>query len=166
MWVSAICTSDRGDFWAQPVEIPVFASPPGYMLTSSSFPLLKWGIFSKFLYDFRWFSCSSLELQPVISQTQSVTNCRFSPIIDLHRLSTNLKLPFSPPLSSVLTESPKTKELNSKSQLVSIHVPNLVEATMKTLKDQVGPKLVSGVFGLHWQFLLKGTEVVIGLDLI
>ena len=30
-------TSDRGDFWAYPVEILVFASPTGYMLTSSGF---------------------------------------------------------------------------------------------------------------------------------
>ena len=41
--------SDQGDFWAQSVEILVFASPTGYMLTSSGFPLLNWGIFYKFL---------------------------------------------------------------------------------------------------------------------
>ena len=41
--------SDRGDFWAQSVEILVFASPIGYMLTSSGFPLLNLGIFYKFL---------------------------------------------------------------------------------------------------------------------
>jgi hypothetical protein len=29
--------SDRGDFWAYSVEILVFASPTGYMLTSSGF---------------------------------------------------------------------------------------------------------------------------------
>ena len=34
---AVIPPSDRGDFWAQPVEIPVFASPAGYMLTSSVF---------------------------------------------------------------------------------------------------------------------------------
>ena len=36
-------TSDRGDFWAQPVEILVFPSPTGYMLTSYSFPFIKLG---------------------------------------------------------------------------------------------------------------------------
>ena len=33
-------SSDQGDFWAQPVEILVYPSPTGYMLTSSGFPLL------------------------------------------------------------------------------------------------------------------------------
>ena len=33
------------DFWALSVEILVFTSPTGYMLTSSSFLLLNWGIF-------------------------------------------------------------------------------------------------------------------------
>ena len=42
-------TSDREDFWAQAVEILVFASPTGSMLTSSGFPSLNWGIFYKFL---------------------------------------------------------------------------------------------------------------------
>ena len=37
--------NDQGDCWAQPVEILVFASQAGYMLTSSGFPLLNWGIF-------------------------------------------------------------------------------------------------------------------------
>jgi hypothetical protein len=64
-------TSDRGDFWAQLVEILVFASPTGYMLTSSGFPVLNLGIFYKFLYNDLQFSCS-LELQLVISQTQPV----------------------------------------------------------------------------------------------
>ena len=41
--------SVRGDFWALSVDILVFASPTGYMLTSSGFPLLNWGIFYKFL---------------------------------------------------------------------------------------------------------------------
>ena len=41
---------DRGDFWAQPpVEILVFASPTGHMLTSSAFPSLNWDMFYKFL---------------------------------------------------------------------------------------------------------------------
>ena len=36
--------SDTGHFWARSVEILVFASPTGYMLTSSGgFPLLNWG---------------------------------------------------------------------------------------------------------------------------
>ena len=35
---------DREDFWASPVKILVFASPTGDMLTSSSSPLLNWGI--------------------------------------------------------------------------------------------------------------------------
>ena len=42
---------DRGDFWAQPVEILVFASPAGYKLTSSRFPLLNLGIFYKFILN-------------------------------------------------------------------------------------------------------------------
>ena len=40
-----IYNSDRGDFLAYPVEILVFASPTGYMFTSSGFPLINWGIF-------------------------------------------------------------------------------------------------------------------------
>ena len=35
--------SDPGDFWAQPVEILVFASPTGSMWTSSGFPSSHWG---------------------------------------------------------------------------------------------------------------------------
>ena len=51
--LATIRLSGRGDFWAsQPVEIQVFASPTGYMLTSSGFPVLKWGIFYKFLWFF------------------------------------------------------------------------------------------------------------------
>ena len=42
-------SSDRGDFWAWPVEILVFASPIGYMSTSSGLPSLNWGIFNRFL---------------------------------------------------------------------------------------------------------------------
>ena len=42
-------SSDRGDFWALLVQILVFASPTGYMLTYSGSPLLNWGIFYKFL---------------------------------------------------------------------------------------------------------------------
>ena len=38
-----------GDVWASTVEILVFESPTGYMLTSSGFLLLNWGIFYKFL---------------------------------------------------------------------------------------------------------------------
>ena len=34
-------TIDRGDFWASPVEILVFASPTGYMLTSTGYTLLN-----------------------------------------------------------------------------------------------------------------------------
>jgi hypothetical protein len=37
--------SDRGDFRAYSVEILVFVGPTGYMLISSGFPLLNWGIF-------------------------------------------------------------------------------------------------------------------------
>ena len=44
-----INTTDRGDFWAQPVDILVFASPTSYMLTPSGFPSLHWGIFYKYL---------------------------------------------------------------------------------------------------------------------
>ena len=43
-----LALGDRGDFRASSVEILVFASPTGYMLTSSGFPLLNWGIFYKF----------------------------------------------------------------------------------------------------------------------
>ena len=39
----------RENFWAQPVEILVFASQTGDMFTSSGFPLLDWGIFYNFL---------------------------------------------------------------------------------------------------------------------
>ena len=46
-------TSDRGDFWTLPVEILVFASPTSYMLTSSGFLLLNWGIFHKFFLNDR-----------------------------------------------------------------------------------------------------------------
>ena len=42
-------SNDLGDSWAQPVEILVFATPTGYMLTSSGFPLFNWSIFYKFL---------------------------------------------------------------------------------------------------------------------
>ena len=37
-------SSDRGDFWAKPVDILVLASSTGYMFTTSGFPLLNWGI--------------------------------------------------------------------------------------------------------------------------
>ena len=46
---NVVSTSEWGDFLALPVEILVFASPTGYMFTSSRFPLLNWGIFYKFL---------------------------------------------------------------------------------------------------------------------
>ena len=42
-------TNYWGDYWAQPVEILVSGSPTGYMLTSSGFSLLNWGIFYQFL---------------------------------------------------------------------------------------------------------------------
>ena len=45
----SIGISDGGDFWAWSVEILMFSSPTGYMLTSSGFPLVNWGIFYKFL---------------------------------------------------------------------------------------------------------------------
>ena len=45
---TGVGTSDRGDLLAEPVEIVVFASPTGYMVTSSGFPLLNWGIFYEF----------------------------------------------------------------------------------------------------------------------
>ena len=59
--------SVEGDFWAQPVEIPVFPSPTSYMLTSFGFPY--WiGAYSidssKLVCKFR-----GLELQLVIPQT-------------------------------------------------------------------------------------------------
>ena len=38
-------TSDRGDFWVEPVDILVFACPTGYMLTSNNFLLLNWGVY-------------------------------------------------------------------------------------------------------------------------
>ena len=37
--------SDRRDFWAWSVEILVFASPTGYLLTSFGFSILSWSIF-------------------------------------------------------------------------------------------------------------------------
>jgi hypothetical protein len=48
-----IGNSDQGDLWAYSVEIQVFATPIGSMLTSFGFPLLNWGIFYKFLQDDR-----------------------------------------------------------------------------------------------------------------
>ena len=50
----------------------MFASPTGYTFTSSSFSVLNWGIFYKIPLKKSVSSCSSLELQPVISQTQPV----------------------------------------------------------------------------------------------
>ena len=41
--------SDRVDLWSYLVEILLFASPTGYMLTLSDFRLLNWGITYKFL---------------------------------------------------------------------------------------------------------------------
>ena len=34
--------SDQGDFQVYSIEILVFASPTGYMLTSANFPFLNW----------------------------------------------------------------------------------------------------------------------------
>ena len=48
-WPQGVGTSGRGDFWAQSIEILVFASPTGYILISSGFPLLNWGVFYRFL---------------------------------------------------------------------------------------------------------------------
>ena len=62
-------------------EIFVFASPTGYMLTSSSFPLSKWGIFYKI--PLKWsviFLQSGTSTSYFSNSTVSfVTNCRFSP---------------------------------------------------------------------------------------
>ena len=74
-----IMISLRGDFWAWPVHILVFLTPTGYMLTSFGFPWRNWGIFYKFLLNYRSFSCS-LELQPVISQAQPV-HCDQLPVL-------------------------------------------------------------------------------------
>ena len=86
-----IHTTDRGDFWASPVEIRVFASPTGYMFTSSGFPLLK---LVYILYiPLKW---SVIILQSwtstgyISNSTGSlVINCRFSPIIDTYGLSSS-----------------------------------------------------------------------------
>ena len=49
-WVTELSgLSVQGAFWANPVEIPVFPSPTGYMLTSFGFSSLIWGIFHNFL---------------------------------------------------------------------------------------------------------------------
>ena len=73
-----------------PVEILVFASPTGYILTSSGLPLLNWGIIHKFLK--KW---SVIFLQSWIwtgyfsnSTGSFVTSCRFSPIICLSPTTT------------------------------------------------------------------------------
>jgi hypothetical protein len=42
-------TSGWGGFWAQSVEILVFPSLIGYMLSSCNFSLGHWNMFSKFL---------------------------------------------------------------------------------------------------------------------
>ena len=39
-------TSDRGDFWAQPVEILVFANPTSYNSINLRFSLLNWVSYS------------------------------------------------------------------------------------------------------------------------
>ena len=81
---SFLCSSVPGEFWAEPVEILMVASPTGYMLTSSGFPLLKW-IYSidssKMTGDFP----AVLNFTGYFSNStgSSVTNCRFSPIIAL-----------------------------------------------------------------------------------
>ena len=48
---SHVWSSDRGDFWAKPVQILVIARSTGYMLTSSGFILLNWGILNNFLLN-------------------------------------------------------------------------------------------------------------------
>ena len=53
-------------------EILVFVSPTGYMLTSSGFPLLNWDVFYEIPLEWSVILSGSLELQPVISQTQPV----------------------------------------------------------------------------------------------
>ena len=84
--VTALGSSDRGDFWALPIEILVLARPTGYMLTSSGFPLLNWGNLSysidssKMIGNFpAVLNFIRLFLKPHTGS--SVTNCRFSPII-------------------------------------------------------------------------------------
>ena len=63
-------TSDRGGFWAEPVEILVFASPTGQVLTSSGFPLLNWVYSINSSKMIGKLSCS-----PIIGQNrQLVTN--------------------------------------------------------------------------------------------
>jgi hypothetical protein len=59
------------EFWARSVKILMFASPTGYMLTSFGFFLLNWGVFYSSFSKWLVFFCS-LELQPVIFQTQTV----------------------------------------------------------------------------------------------
>ena len=41
--------NDHEGFWTKPVQILMFSSPTGYLLTYSGFPLLNWGIFYRFL---------------------------------------------------------------------------------------------------------------------
>jgi hypothetical protein len=52
-WDIVIATSEREDFWASSVEILVFASAAGYIMTSSGFPFSNSGIFYKFLLNDR-----------------------------------------------------------------------------------------------------------------
>ena len=77
---ASLKSSDQEIFWHNRVEILVFASPTGYMLTLSSFLLvyilwnsLKWLVI--FLQS--WTSTSYFSN----STGSSVTNCRFFPII-------------------------------------------------------------------------------------
>ena len=77
--------NDRGDFWAQPVEVLVLAKSNRLHVNILRFSVIKWRYILTISLKWSVISCS-LELQPVISQTQPlhfVTNCRFSPIIKL-----------------------------------------------------------------------------------
>ena len=65
------------------VEILVFTSPTGNMLTSSGLPLLNWGMFYKFPLKWTVIFLQSWTSTSCFSNSTGlfVTNCRFSPII-------------------------------------------------------------------------------------
>ena len=65
-WSGAVPGKLFGHDKRSPVENLVFASPTGYIITSSGFPIINW------VYSIDSSEMVGLELQPVISQTKPV----------------------------------------------------------------------------------------------
>ena len=84
-------TSDWGDFWASLVEILVFPSPTGYMLTSSGFPSLNWCILYKIPLKWSVIFLQSPNSTGYFSNSTGSfeTNCRFSLIIEQNPVRTH-----------------------------------------------------------------------------